>query len=115
VAERLLAGDAAAASAWNFGPDEQDARPVRWVAERVAERWPGGLEVREAPPDSAAGEVPALRLDCSRARAELGWSPHWDLARGLDATVSWYVGYRSGADMRTETLRQIAAFQQGEA
>src|SRR5215204_895576 len=31
VAERLVAGDAAAATSWNFGPDERDARPVRWL------------------------------------------------------------------------------------
>ena len=115
VAERLLAGDAGAASAWNFGPDEQDAQRVRYVVDRVAERWPGGLDVRDAPAGAAAGEAPALHLDCARARAELGWSPRWDLARALDATVSWFVGYRSGADMRAETLRQIATFQQGEA
>jgi CDP-glucose 4,6-dehydratase len=114
LAERLLAGDAAAASAWNFGPDERDAQPVRRVVERVAERWPGGLEVREAPEGAAGAEAPALRLDCGRARSELGWSPRWDLARALDATVSWYVDHRSGADMRAETLRQIAAFQQGD-
>jgi len=114
VAERLLAGDGGAATAWNFGPDERDAQPVRWLVDRVAERWPGGLDVREAPEGAAAGEAPALRLDCGRARAELGWRPRWDLARGLDATVSWHVDHRSGADMRAETLRQIAAFQQGD-
>ena len=111
VAERLLEGAPDAASAWNFGPDEADARPVGRLVERVAERWPGGLDVRPGPPGAAAGEAPMLRLDASRARTELGWEPHWDLETALDATVSWYGAYRAGADMRAETLAQIAAYE----
>jgi CDP-glucose 4,6-dehydratase len=111
VAERLLAGAPDAASAWNFGPVEADARPVGWLVDRVAERWPGGLEVRAADPDAAAGEAPALRLDAARAREELTWKPRWDLEAALDATVAWYGAYHDGADMRAETLRQIAAYE----
>ena len=110
VAERLRGG--AAGSAWNFGPTEQDSRPVGWVVERLAELWPGGMQVLTAPDAGAsAGEAPALRLDSSRARAALGWTPRWNLAAALAATVSWYAGYREGADMRAETLAQIAAFE----
>jgi CDP-glucose 4,6-dehydratase len=109
VAEQLYEGEPG--SAWNFGPADEDARPVGWLVERVRERWPGGLAVRAAPPDAAAGEAPALRLDSTRARERLGWAPRWDLAAGLDATVSWYARYRDGADMREETLRQIAAYE----
>ena len=35
------------ATAWNFGPAGSDARPVRWIVDRVRERWP--LEVRTEP------------------------------------------------------------------
>jgi len=107
VAERLFAGDAG--GAWNFGPDDGDARPVGWIVEQLRARWPGPLELREAPP--AGGEAPALRLDSARARERLGWAPRWDLATALDATVAWYLRYREGADMHAETLRQIAAFE----
>jgi CDP-glucose 4,6-dehydratase len=110
VAERLLDGAPDAASAWNFGPAEGDARPAGWVVERVAERWPGGLEVRHGDADAAAGEAPALRLDAARARERLGWAPRWDLDAALDATVSWYAAYRDESDMRAETLAQIAAY-----
>jgi CDP-glucose 4,6-dehydratase len=110
VAERLLDGAPGAASAWNFGPVAADARPVGWLVERVAAHWPGGLDVRTGDPDAAAGEAPALRLDAGRAREELGWTPHWDLEEGLDATIAWYAAFRDGADMRAETLRQIAAY-----
>ena len=111
VAERLFEGDAGAA--WNFGPAGEDARPVAWLVEQLRERWPGELDVRAAPPETAGGEAPALRLDSSRARDRLGWSPRWDLAAGLDATVAWYVAYRDGADIRAETLRQIEAYERG--
>jgi CDP-glucose 4,6-dehydratase len=108
VAERLSDGEPG--TAWNFGPADADVRPVAWLVERIGERWPGDLAVRAAPPDAARGESPALRLDSARARERLGWSPRWDLAAALDSTVAWYAAYRDGAEMRAETLRQIAAF-----
>ena len=110
VAERLLAGDADAASAWNFGPAPADARPVGWLVQELAARWPGGLDVRPGEPDAAAGEAPVLRLDAARARAALGWAPRWDLDAALDATVAWYAAHRDGADVRALTLEQIAAY-----
>ena len=67
--------------------------------------------VEAAPAGAAAGEAPLLRLDASRARGELGWTPRWDLDAALDATVAWYGAYRAGADMRAETLAQIAAYE----
>jgi CDP-glucose 4,6-dehydratase len=110
VAERLAADPATTAPSWNLGPDERDELPVGALVEALRQRWPGGLMVRAAPPGAAAGEAPVLRLDSGRAREELGWAPRWDLPRALDETVAWHLRRREGADMRAETLRQIAAF-----
>jgi CDP-glucose 4,6-dehydratase len=52
-------------------------------------------------------EAPALRLDASKSRAQLGWEPRFDLAAALDATVFWHDQVRDGADARTVTLTQI--------
>jgi CDP-glucose 4,6-dehydratase len=101
LAERL-AESAEWADAWNFGPD--DARSVGWVVDRVRERWP--LDVRVLPPGDTV-EIPALRLDASKARERLGWQPRLDLPAGLDATVSWHDRVRDGADARAVTLMQI--------
>ena len=107
VAEAIL--DGATPEAWNFGPD--DAAPVGWVVEQVAQRWPGGLRIETAASGAAEGEAVTLKLDATKAREQLGWTPHWDLEASLDATVAWYGAYRAGADMRAETLAQIAAYE----
>jgi CDP-glucose 4,6-dehydratase len=106
LAERL-AGSAEWACAWNFGPAADDARPVRWIVERLAARWPLDVRVVDA---GASVESPAVRLDASAARERLGWAPRWDLEAGLDATVAWYDGVRRGEDARALSLAQIEAF-----
>jgi CDP-glucose 4,6-dehydratase len=101
LAERLH-GSAEWATAWNFGPD--DAQPVRWVVDRVRERWP--LDVEVVDPGDAV-EAPALRLDASAARERLGWTPRLDASAAVAATVSWHEDVRAGGDARAVTLRQI--------
>ncbi len=98
----LLHGSAEWARAWNFGPD--DAQSVRWVVERVRERWPVEIEVAD-PGDSV--EAPELRLDASAARERLGWTPRLDVSAAVAATVSWYDEVRRGSDARAVTRRQI--------
>ena len=106
----LLHADPAQQGGWNFGPALDDARPVRWIADRVTELWPGELRWqldRTPHPHEAA----SLVLDSSKARERLGWAPPWGLDDALAATVAWYEALRRGADMRAATLEQIRAFE----
>jgi CDP-glucose 4,6-dehydratase len=98
------------ASGWNFGPPEQDARPVGWIVQRVGELWPAELDwsIDDGPHPH---EARYLKLDSSRARARLGWRPLLGLDAALEATVEWYSQLRAGADMRAVTLAQIETFQ----
>jgi CDP-glucose 4,6-dehydratase len=94
------------ATGWNFGPPEQDARPVGWVVQRVSALWPG--EVRSTLDDgSHPHEARYLKLDSSRARQRLGWAPVLGLEQGIEQTVRWYLASREGEDMRRVTLEQI--------
>jgi CDP-glucose 4,6-dehydratase len=99
------------ADAWNFGPDDEDERPVRQVVERLGELWEGGIEWRY---DS--GEHPhearELRLDSTKARTKLGWTPLWNLERALVSIVDWYGAYQNGEDAREVVVRQIEEFQE---
>ena len=111
---QALWDDAALADGWNFGPADEDARPVRWITQRLTELWPDEIDWRvdEGPHPH---EARYLKLDSSRARARLGWAPRWDLGRGLDATVEWYRALHKQQDLRDVTLGQIEAFHYASA
>lgn len=98
------------AEAWNFGPDEDDARPVSWIVDRLVTLWGEGARWTR---DAAAQphEAAYLRLDCTKARALLDWQPGLSLGPALDWTMAWYKAYRDKADMRRFTLDQIARYQ----
>jgi CDP-glucose 4,6-dehydratase len=111
LAEALWRSDDATGG-WNFGPASEDERPVSWVAERFAQLWEGAPAWRPAPGEHPR-EAPVLRLDSAKARAELGWTPRWDLDRGLAETVSWHRRVAAGEDARAVTLDQIGRFEAG--
>ena len=94
--------------AFNFGPPEQDARPVGWLVERLAELWPGGVRwsLDEGPHPH---EARYLKLDSSLARSRLGWRPLIELDETLQSIVDWYRALSEGDDMRAVTLGQIAS------
>lgn len=110
LAEHLWEGGREYAEAWNFGPEREDARPVRWIAEHLAEIWGDGarwrIDDRPHPP-----EATYLKLDSSKARARLGWRPRLDLSTALDWLASWYLEHRQGRDARELCRRRIEDFE----
>jgi CDP-glucose 4,6-dehydratase len=110
LAEQLLARDPRFATAYNFGPSDDDARPVAWIAEKMTGFWGNGAKwVLDA--DPGAHEAGYLKLDASRARADLGWTPHLRLETALEWLVQWTRAWHSGADMHAFTLAQIEAYE----
>jgi len=114
IAERLAAGDVSAAQAWNFGPADDDTRPVHWIADRLCRAWgASGWDQPEVP--SGPHEAHLLKLDCAKARSLLGWRPAWGLAKALDAIVAWHKGQACGQDAAGLSNAQIADYRQAFA
>jgi CDP-glucose 4,6-dehydratase len=101
------------AEGWNFGPREEDARPVQWIVEEMIARW--GKGARWVKDDAfQPHEARYLKLDISKARESLRWEPRWSLATTLARIVDWHMEWARGADMRAHCLREIAEFQAAE-
>jgi CDP-glucose 4,6-dehydratase len=102
-------------TAWNFGPDASSEANVGDVAASIAQLWGSGAEVRIKRSPAPPREAGMLRLDSSKARAELGWHPHWSLERSLQETVHWYRAWQEGKDMHRFSTNQIEAYLQDAA
>lgn len=108
LAEKLCAEGVRHADSWNFGPDEADSKPVRWIADRLSYGRQGARWTVES--QEYAHEAGYLRLDSSKARAILGWTPRWGLEVALNKTVEWHDAWRSKSDMAAVTSAQIKAY-----
>jgi CDP-glucose 4,6-dehydratase len=110
LAEQLTTAGPPVAEAWNFGPYDEDARPVSWIVETLVRLWGAGARWRvdEIP---HAHEAHYLKLDISKARARLHWTPRWSLNEALTKVVEWYSAQQSKKDMRMVSLSQIETYE----
>jgi CDP-glucose 4,6-dehydratase len=110
LAERLCTDGQACAEGWNFGPHDDDARPVQWIVEHLVNSWGNGASWQQ---DGGVHphEANYLKLDISKAKARLGWQPRWALQQALQASVDWHQKWLAGADMKAVTLAQINQYQ----
>jgi CDP-glucose 4,6-dehydratase len=88
LGQRLLAGDASCADAWNFGPGGEGNRTVEQVLRDLARTWPQlRWQVASSPQPHEAG---LLQLDSAKAKMHLAWRPVWKLDEAIHHTASWY-------------------------
>lgn len=106
IAERLWESPKAYAEGWNFGPKEEDARPVGWIADRMAGKWGDGASCKIDGGDHPH-EANYLKLDISKARHRLSWTPRWALDEALDKIVEWHQAWLAKKDVHALCLEQI--------
>ena len=109
LVERLADDAGRFGSAWNFGPAETDAKPVSWVADEVARSW-GQRASWSKDGGTHPPEAQYLKLDSSKAGANLGWHPVLSLNQSIDWIVEWYRAFETGDDLRRVTRGQIERY-----
>lgn len=109
LAERLYATDRKFIGAWNFGPPEESEKTVAWIIDRLYALWGATFDwVRDS--ETGPPESTFLKLDASKARAYLGWSPKLDLPTTLEWIVDWTRRYDAGEDMLAASIADIERF-----
>jgi CDP-glucose 4,6-dehydratase len=95
---------------WNFGPNDADCRTVLWLVEALNKLWtrPVKFEIDDT---DHPHEASMLKLDCSKAKWVLGWSPVLDLDTALEWVAEWYQHYQNNKDVFEVTSNQISRFE----
>jgi CDP-glucose 4,6-dehydratase len=109
LAEKLYNEGARYGGAWNFGPNDDGARPVHWVVEKLTEKWGGNITC-SIDKGVHPHEAHYLKLDCTKSKSELGWHPKWGLEKSIDSIVEWTRAYKEGKDVKKVCLQQIEEY-----
>jgi CDP-glucose 4,6-dehydratase len=106
LAQALYKQDATLASGWNFGPRDEDNRSVQEVANLLISYWGNSACWKKEGSDQPY-EAKILKLDCSKARSQLGWAPKWDLETAIQKIIHWQKAYQAKENMKEISLKQI--------
>ncbi len=106
LAQRLYEDGGDFAQGWNFGPNDNDAKPVGWIVEKMCQLW-GGQVGYKFDHGEQPHEANYLKLDCSKAKEKLGWQPIWNLEQALTQILRWVEAYQQQVDMRQFCFKQI--------
>jgi CDP-glucose 4,6-dehydratase len=108
LAQKLYENQEEYAEGWNFGPNEQDIKPVDWILDEMILKWPGSSWKLDN--NSNPHEAIFLKLDISKAKSKLGWSPVWKLSQTLKKIVSWHHAWLNKEDMQAICLAEIKEY-----
>lgn len=111
LAAKLLEQGPRFGGAWNFGPEDSDTKNVEWITKTFCEIWGNGASY-DLDTNPQPHEANYLKLDCSKAKAELHWSSKWNIQQTLENTVFWNKCFYKGENMRQVTLDQIKKYWQ---
>jgi len=109
LAQALYDQGLAFASGWNFGPLDEDNRSVQEVVELITSGW-GDSARWEKEGSEQPHEANLLKLDCSKARMQLGWIPKWNLEVAIQKIVEWQKAFQAKENMQEISLRQIKCY-----
>jgi len=109
LAQKLYTEGTLFAEAWNFGPDENDAKNVQWLVNSMCSMWGNGASY-SIDTNPQPHEANYLKLDCSKAKAKLGWYSKMNITETLESIIVWNKLRLSGKDVREITNEQIEKY-----
>lgn len=93
--------------AFNFASVEENCKPVMYLANKINSLLENQLKIKINSVDNVH-EANFLKLDSSKAKNRLDWTPRWDLDTTLEKTVDWYLNYYKNPDtIKRFTINQI--------
>ena len=116
LAEQMVIAPKQYAQAWNFGPNNEDAKSVEWIVKQIAQQWNDQNKKVNWKIDRAEHphEANYLKLDCSKAHTKLNWHPKWSLQTALQKIIQWHQAESNQKDMRQYTILQIEQYMKND-
>ena len=109
LAQELFLNGDEFAEGWNFGPKDEDCKPVSWILDNMIKKW--GDAQWKLDTSSHSHEARYLKLDISKAKKKLGWKPLWSIDKSLNLIIEWHLHFLKESNVRDISLRQIELYK----
>jgi CDP-glucose 4,6-dehydratase len=96
----------AVSGAYNIGPEENDCATSGEIADFFCEAWGDGARWEKVHVDNPH-ESGMLKLDCSKIRNMLNWTPYWNIRQAVNESAKWYKLYFENGDYSSVMEKQI--------
>jgi CDP-glucose 4,6-dehydratase len=110
LAQELFLNGDEFAEGWNFGPKDEDCKPVSWILDKMVTYW-GNNASWSLDKNNNVHEAGFLKLDCSKASNRLKWNPKWNLQYTLNSIVNWQKKWESNENINKICLQEIENYQ----
>jgi CDP-glucose 4,6-dehydratase len=113
LAEKMWNDGQEFSQGWNFGPTQDEEKPVKWIIEYIKKHIDEKMDLEmdlEMDASTQPHEEKYLRLDCSKSISKLKWKSKMDLEKTLLLTLNWYTEFMKGNNMKYITEKQIDQF-----
>ncbi len=106
--------DPSVEGSYNVGPEDTDAVSTAKIATMFCNCWnaANGKHNITWLNKSVSGphEANFLKLDCTKIKETLAWSPVWNIKRAIEELVKWYRVYEDDGDLIAVTKIQIKIY-----
>ena len=109
LAENLFIKGNEFAEPFNFGPKDEDCQSVESILNLINKNWnscPGWSLDKLANPH----ESKFLKLDISKSKNRLDWTPRWNLEVAIKRIVDWNTAYLNSENMREYCINEIKSY-----
>lgn len=92
LGEKLLQNKKEFCTSFNFGPDAHDVASVDEMCKLANSNW-ADIRADFIPEKHQKHEAGLLKLDITKSRELLKWTPKWSSKKATEMTVNWYKDY----------------------
>ena len=100
----------AISGSYNFGPDDDSCVTTGELATLFCNAWGEKANWTAEQEKNAPHEATFLRLDNTKSKKVLGWTPKWDIKTAIVKTTEWEKAVKNGISAAKITDKQIKEY-----
>lgn len=95
---------------YNVGPDDCDCVTTGELVDLFVKCWGEDANWKDVSEKNAPHEAGFLKLDCSKIKRVMNWTPKWHIHEAVNNSVLWSKVYLEHGDVVAEMQRQIEEY-----